>query len=111
MEVACNAFLHDCPWLIILAHSIKVTSHLLNKALHGLVFMLSCLLQTDLAHLGVQLLEIAVLSCRVNWTQAKCSSLIKPGDVISCSGKGRVEVISSSLTKKGRHAVEMMRYL
>ncbi|KAK9903953.1 hypothetical protein WJX75_001198 [Coccomyxa subellipsoidea] len=48
---------------------------------------------------------------RVNWIQAKGSSMIKEGDVISCSGKGRIEIISTTLTKKERHAVEMTRYL
>ena len=51
------------------------------------------------------------LSCRVNWIQAKVTREVKEGDVISCSGKGRIEVVSTSLTKKGRHAVEMTRYV
>lgn len=35
----------------------------------------------------------------------------RAGDVISCSGKGRVEVLSAELTKKLRYAVEMVRYV
>ncbi|CAL8470758.1 g10300 [Coccomyxa elongata] len=48
---------------------------------------------------------------RVNWIQAKVSKEVKEGDVISCSGKGRLEIVSTSLTKKGRHAVELTRYV
>lgn len=55
--------------------------------------------------------DILMAMRRVNWTQAKGSSMVKEGDVISCSGKGRVEVVSTSLTKKGRHAVELTRYV
>ena len=51
------------------------------------------------------------MGCRLNWAQAKGSVLVKDGDVISCSGKGRVEVVTTDLTKKGRHAVEMVRYV
>eukprot|EP00884_Botryococcus_braunii_P017807 jgi/Botrbrau1/470/Bobra.110_2s0108.2 len=48
---------------------------------------------------------------KVNWRQMKADCSVAPGDVISCRGKGRVEIISSSMTKKGRHAVEMVRYV
>ena len=49
--------------------------------------------------------------CRVNWKPAKSSSSVQSGDVISCAGKGRVEVGEVVLTKKGRYSVELMRYL
>ena len=48
---------------------------------------------------------------RLNWAHAKGSALVKDGDVISCTGKGRVELVATEVTKKGRHAVEMIRYL
>ncbi|CAK0782752.1 hypothetical protein CVIRNUC_005947 [Coccomyxa viridis] len=48
---------------------------------------------------------------RVNWREAKASSLVKTGDVISCAGKGRIQIDSMSLTAKGRHAIELTRYV
>ena len=48
---------------------------------------------------------------RVNWQDAKASDTVGVGDVISCSGKGRVEVRDASITKKGRHALELHRLL
>lgn len=49
---------------------------------------------------------------RVNWKQgAKPSQDVGAGDVISCAGKGRVEVKAVTLTKKGKWAVEMVRYV
>jgi RNA-binding protein YlmH len=49
---------------------------------------------------------------RVNWRGGvKPSYEIRQGDVISCSGKGRVEVKAVSETKKGKFAVEMVRYI
>jgi RNA-binding protein YlmH len=48
----------------------------------------------------------------VNWRSgAKPSSEVKAGDLISCSGKGRVEVVEASLTKKGKYSVRMVRYV
>ena len=52
-----------------------------------------------------------MLVCRVNWQPAKASDSVAAGDTISCSGKGRVEVKDASITKKGRHAVELHRLL
>ena len=49
--------------------------------------------------------------CRVNWREAKASSLVKTGDVISCAGKGRIQIDARSLTAKGRHAIELTRYV
>ena len=52
---------------------------------------------------------------RVNWRSggAKPSTLLAPGDVVSCAGKGkgRVEVLSASLNKKGRYVVQLRRYV
>ena len=49
---------------------------------------------------------------RVNWRAgAKPSVDVKAGDVISCAGKGRVEVREAALTKKGKWAVQLVRYL
>ena len=49
---------------------------------------------------------------RVNWRAgAKPSADVKAGDVISCAGKGRVEVREASLTKKGKWAVQLVRYV
>ena len=48
---------------------------------------------------------------RVNWELAMKPTLpVKEGDVISCAGKGRIEVNSVAVTKKQRYAVEMMRF-
>ena len=47
---------------------------------------------------------------RVNWvTCSKPSVDVAAGDVIACSGKGRVEVLGVSTTKRGRFAVELQR--
>ena len=48
---------------------------------------------------------------RVNWKPAKAASSVSTGDVISCAGKGRVEVGEVSKTKKDRFAVELVRML
>ncbi len=48
---------------------------------------------------------------RVNWKDAKASSLVKAGDIISCSGKGRCEVKAVEVTKKERYAVQLVRYV
>lgn len=49
--------------------------------------------------------------CRLNWKEAKSSSLVKAGDIISCAGKGRCEVKAVEMTKKERYAVQIMRYV
>jgi len=51
------------------------------------------------------------LARRLNWREAKGSALVKGGDMISCSGKGRLEVTAVEPTKKGRWAVAMVRYV
>jgi len=49
---------------------------------------------------------------RVNWESgSKASDAVKAGDIISCNGKGRLEVQSVSQTKKGKFAVEMVRFM
>ena len=47
---------------------------------------------------------------RLNWLPAKRAANVAPGDVLSCAGRGRVEVVSAELTSKGRWAVQMVRY-
>ncbi|WIA30376.1 hypothetical protein OEZ86_000462 [Tetradesmus obliquus] len=49
---------------------------------------------------------------RVNWKPAaKASVEVKAGDVISCAGKGRLEVVAVTTTKKEKFAVSMVRYM
>ncbi|GFR46861.1 hypothetical protein Agub_g8502 [Astrephomene gubernaculifera] len=49
---------------------------------------------------------------RLNWrTAGKPSLEVKPGDVISCAGKGRVEVRAVDMTKKEKYLVTLMRYV
>jgi RNA-binding protein YlmH len=49
---------------------------------------------------------------KVNWRLATKSAVeIGPGDVITCAGKGRLEVKTVNATKKGKWSVEMVRYL
>ena len=49
--------------------------------------------------------------CRVNWQPGKAAQTLKVGDIISCSGRGRLVVDAVSETKKGKFAVELQRYL
>lgn len=49
---------------------------------------------------------------KVNWrVVSKPSATVHAGDVISCTGKGRVEVRAVTETAKGRYAVEMLRLM
>jgi photosystem II S4 domain protein len=49
---------------------------------------------------------------RVNWREVKKPALeVAEGDVISCLGKGRVEIKGITSTKKGKWAVQMARYV
>jgi RNA-binding protein YlmH len=49
---------------------------------------------------------------RVNWRPAaKASIEVKAGDVVSCSGKGRLEIVAVMTTKKEKFAVSMVRYV
>ena len=49
---------------------------------------------------------------KVNWREvSKASREVAAGDVISCRGKGRLEIGDVSTTAKGRYAVEMTRFV
>lgn len=49
---------------------------------------------------------------RVNWTTVtKNGTTLKTGDVVSVSGKGRLKIGEINSTKKGKYAVELIRYL
>lgn len=49
---------------------------------------------------------------RLNWkTCSKASIEVRDGDLISCSGKGRLKVRNVTMTKKGKYNIEMTRYL
>ncbi len=49
---------------------------------------------------------------RVNWKEInQASHLAKTGDLIALRGKGRLEVGEVSLTKKGRHRVQLTRFI
>ncbi|KAL2614083.1 hypothetical protein R1flu_025775 [Riccia fluitans] len=48
----------------------------------------------------------------INWKEVnKGGATLKSGDVVSLRGKGRIEIGEISVTKKGRYAVEILRYL
>jgi RNA-binding protein YlmH len=47
---------------------------------------------------------------RVNWRPvSKTSMELKEGDVVSCTGRGRLEIKSVTRTKKEKFAVAMVR--
>ncbi|PKA64618.1 hypothetical protein AXF42_Ash007364 [Apostasia shenzhenica] len=49
---------------------------------------------------------------RVNWSPVlKNGSTLKTGDVVSVTGKGRLKIGEITPTKKGKFAVELIRYL
>nr|GFB92423.1 putative RNA-binding protein YlmH isoform X1 [Tanacetum cinerariifolium] len=49
---------------------------------------------------------------RVNWvTVTKNNTTIRSGDLISVSGKGRLKIGEVNETKKGKFAVELIRFL
>ncbi|KAK1395593.1 putative RNA-binding protein YlmH [Heracleum sosnowskyi] len=49
---------------------------------------------------------------RINWTSvSKNNTTIKTGDMISVNGKGRLKIGEINPTKKGKFAVELIRYL
>jgi len=53
---------------------------------------------------------IKVGSVLINWKEAKNSSLeVKAGDIITIRGKGRVEIVEITQTKKGRYKIIMNR--
>ncbi|WCJ32179.1 RNA-binding S4 domain-containing protein [Euphorbia peplus] len=49
---------------------------------------------------------------RVNWTTiTKNNTTLKTGDIVSVSGKGRLEIGEIRPTKKGKFSVELIRYI
>jgi len=49
---------------------------------------------------------------KLNWKLCtKPSAEVASGDLISCRGKGRLEIVSCQSTKKGKFAVKMKRYM
>jgi RNA-binding protein YlmH len=49
---------------------------------------------------------------RLNWMGVmKNNTIIKAGDMISISGKGRLKIGEVNTTKKGKYSVELIRYL
>jgi photosystem II S4 domain protein len=55
---------------------------------------------------------IATGDVRVNWKEVtQASYSVKPGDLISVRGKGRLEVIDIDVTKKQRYRVQLTRYI
>jgi len=55
---------------------------------------------------------IATGDVRVNWKEVtQASYSVKPGDLISVRGKGRLEVIDVDVTKKQRYRVQLTRYI
>eukprot|EP00798_Chlamydomonas_sp_ICE-L_P023632 gene23632-9161_t len=48
---------------------------------------------------------------RVNWRSVSKPSIeLQQGDLVSCSGKGRLQIVSVSKTKKDRYAVTYKRF-
>lgn len=55
---------------------------------------------------------ISAGNVRVNWKEVtKNGFTVKSGDIISVNQKGRVEVGEINTTRKGRYAVELLRYI
>jgi photosystem II S4 domain protein len=55
---------------------------------------------------------IASGDVRVNWKDVtQASYVVKPGDLISMRGKGRIEVNEVDVTKKQRYRVQLTRYM
>ncbi len=49
---------------------------------------------------------------RVNWRPtSKASADLKQGDVVACTGKGRIEIKGIEITKKGKYSVTIVRYV
>lgn len=49
---------------------------------------------------------------KLNWRPvSKASVEVKEGDVVSCAGKGRLEIVSINMTKKEKYSVHMVRYM
>nr|XP_029120164.1 uncharacterized protein LOC105040991 isoform X2 [Elaeis guineensis] len=49
---------------------------------------------------------------RVNWSPViKNGTVLKTGDIVSINGKGRLKIGEITTTRKGKYAVELIRYL
>ncbi|XP_020585677.1 uncharacterized protein LOC110027964 [Phalaenopsis equestris] len=49
---------------------------------------------------------------RLNWSQVmKNGTILKTGDIVSVSGKGRLKIGEIKTTRRGKFAVELIRYL
>ena len=48
---------------------------------------------------------------RLNWRVAKATAEVASGDMIACTGKGRLEVGDISQTAKGRFRIQLTRFL
>lgn len=49
---------------------------------------------------------------RVNWRPTtRASHELKEGDIIACSGKGRIEIKTIAMTKKEKYMVSYVRYI
>jgi RNA-binding protein YlmH len=52
----------------------------------------------------------SALQVRLNWRPvSKPSMEVSAGDVVSCAGKGRLEILTVNVNKKGKFAVSMER--
>ena len=69
------------------------------------------MLRTQWRSLRLKMYTVGRFHCRLNWKDAKASALVAAGDMISCAGKGRVEVAEIDVTKKDRYAVQLVRYV
>ena len=47
---------------------------------------------------------------KLNYGEAKASALVAAGDLMSWRGKGRVKVVGTAVSKKGKFQVEMERF-
>ncbi len=56
--------------------------------------------------------NISAGNVRVNWKEISQSSyMVKPGDLISVRGKGRLEIGEVTVTKKQRYRIDLTRYV
>ncbi|KAL0548846.1 hypothetical protein IC582_013322 [Cucumis melo] len=59
-----------------------------------------------------KLVDLISGDVRVNWTPiTKNGTILKTGDIVSVSGKGRLKIGEINSTKKGKFAVELIRYV
>ena len=67
--------------------------------------------EKSITHFSRSVQLVCNVARSVNWKTAKSTNHCKTGDIISCSGHGRVEVENIEKTKKGKYAVELARYV